>query len=106
MRWWRGERQQIDVGRDGLHLARREDEHAERVADQTDDNERQRRAVVDPDGHHLGRVLGSSNAASHREVSKTILQDRHQYHTAGDQHPQLDSAPNVTYLARQYWHHD
>ena len=70
-------RQQIDVGRDGLHLARREDEHAERIADQPDQDERQRRAVVDPDGqcgsqeftrknwevdadgHHHGRVVAA-----------------------------------------------
>jgi len=52
-----GQRQQIDIGRHSLHLTRREDEHAERVADQSNEDERQRRAEVDPDGHHHGRVV-------------------------------------------------
>lgn len=58
-----GQRQQIDIGRDALHLARLEDQHAKYVADQTDDDERQRRTEVDSDGHHHSQVLAAGIAA-------------------------------------------
>jgi len=47
-----GQRQQVDVGRHLTHLGRREDEHAERVADQTGSDEQQRRADEDADRRH------------------------------------------------------
>ena len=41
-----GERQQVDVGRERAHRGRREHEYTERVADQSHDDEHQRRAEV------------------------------------------------------------
>ena len=42
-----GQYEEVDVGRYGLHLLRREHEHVEDIADQSDDDESQRREEVD-----------------------------------------------------------
>ena len=41
-----GERQQVDVGREGAHRCRRENHHTQRVADQADHHEHQSGAQV------------------------------------------------------------
>jgi len=54
-----------------LHLTRREYEHAKSVADESDDDERQSRSEVDPDGHHHCRVL-AARAVTRRVVVREV----------------------------------